>query len=176
MQSTDPRTISRPDPALFKYYFIVSLCSLLGFPVVFLLSWIRYETLRYRFDDDGVWMAWGILFRKEVTLTYRRIQDIHVTRNIIHRWLGLSSVNIQTAAGGALPQMTIEGVREADGLRDFLYEKMRGSKGETTPAARPAEHAEPVDEALELLRDLRRSVDELADRLEGRIPPKGERP
>ena len=28
---------------------------------------------------------WGLLFRHEVYLTYRRIQDIHVTRNIVER-------------------------------------------------------------------------------------------
>lgn len=169
-QVTDPRAITRPDPALFKYYFIVSLFAFIAFPIVFVVSWIRYETLRYRFDEDGVWMAWGFLFRRETTLTYRRIQDIHVTRNVIHRWLGLSSVDIQTAAGGSGPQMRIEGVREADGLRDFLYERMRGAKGKPVIAApAPAKIEEKPaspDEALVLLRDLRASVDQLASRLD----------
>ncbi len=169
-----PAGITRPDPALLKYYFITSLFTLLGFPIVFLISFIRYETLRYRFDDEGVWMAWGILFRKEITLTYRRIQDIHVTRNIIHRWLGLSTVDIQTAAGGTGPQMSIEGVREAEGLRDFLYQKMRGAKGLAGDAAEagkdragPDAHhagASLSDEALALLREIRVSVDALAAR------------
>jgi putative membrane protein len=31
-------------------------------------------------------------------LTYARIQDIHVTRNIFERWLGIGTVQIQTAS------------------------------------------------------------------------------
>lgn len=167
----DPRSISRPDPALLQYYLIVSLFTFVAFPLVFLLAYIRFKTLRYRFDEDGIWMAWGILFRKEITLTYRRIQDIHVSRNIVHRWLGLSTINVQTAAGGTGPQMSIEGVREADGLRDFLYERMRGAKEPIHASATPLTPAidapaEPADESLVLLRELRVSVDRLADRLD----------
>lgn len=163
-QGSDAQAITRPDPALLKYYFVVSLLTLFGFPIVFLISFIRYETLRYRFDEDGVWMAWGILFRKEITLTYRRIQDIHVTRNILHRWLGLSRVDIQTAAGGTGPQMSIEGIREAEGLRDFLYARMRGAKGQVQPAY------PPQDDALNLLREIRGSVERLNQRLGSQQP------
>ena len=94
--------------------------------------WFRYLTLRYRFDDEGVSMRVGLLFKKEILLTYRRIQDIHLTRNIIQRWLGLATVSVQTASGNAGPEMTIEGILEAEQLRDFLYQKMRGARGETT--------------------------------------------
>ncbi|MGH7244045.1 MAG: PH domain-containing protein [Phycisphaerales bacterium] len=179
--SADPRSITRPDPALLTYYLVVSLFTLFGFPIVFGLAYIRYKTLRYRFDGDGVWMAWGILFRKEITLTYRRIQDIHVTRNVIHRWLGLSTIDVQTAAGGSGPQMRIEGVREADGLRDFLYERMRGAKahGEgaaVAPVLEAAPIAPPTDESLALLRELRVSVDRLADRLDALAGRGGGRP
>jgi len=166
----DTRSIAQPDPALLTYYLVVSLFTLIGFPIVFGLAYIRYKTLRYRFDDEGIWMGWGMLFRREVTLTYRRIQDIHVHRNIFHRWLGLSTIDVQTAAGGSGPQMRIEGVREADGLRDFLYERMRGAKSHApaAPASEPATHAAPAagDASLLLLRELRASVDRLADRLD----------
>src|SRR5207253_7345823 len=111
---------------------------------------------KYRFDDDGVSMSWGILFRRETYLTYRRIQDIHVTRNIIQRWMGLATVAVQTASGTSGAEMSIDGVLAFDALRDFLYQKMRGAKGiaEHTPVSLAA--AEPTpDEALALLRDIR---------------------
>ncbi|MBX3390237.1 MAG: PH domain-containing protein [Phycisphaeraceae bacterium] len=164
--TSDPRSITRPDPALLNYYLVVSLFTLVAFPIVFLVAYIRFKTLRYRFDEDGIWMAWGLLFRKEITLTYRRIQDIHVTRNVVHRWLGLSTIDVQTAAGGTGPQMHIEGVREADGLRDFLYERMRGAKGHLEATPREAEPPLATDESLALLRELRGSIDRLADRLD----------
>ena len=73
-----------------------------------------------------MWRRQGLLWRREVNVAYRRIQDIHLTNGLIQRWLGLATVSIQTAAGSATPEITIEGVLEAEALRDYLYTKMRG--------------------------------------------------
>ena len=125
----DPRSITRPDPALRRYYFITSLFGGPFFPVIYLPLWFKYRTLRYRFDDDGVSMSWGQFFQKETYLTYRRIQDIQVTRGLIQRRLGLADLQLQTASGGSGAEMKIEGVCNPDRLRDFLYERMRGAQG-----------------------------------------------
>ena len=168
-RSGDPRSLTRPDPALLTYYIVVSVLSLIAFPFVFLPLWFRYRTLEYRFDEDGVAMAWGRFFRREVYLTYRRVQDIHVTRNVLHRWLGLGSVSLQTASGSAGAEMTIEGLRDPEALRDFLYARMRGAEGDAAEGAEagaPAvESPSDPDEALELLREIR---DLLRDRAERR--------
>ncbi len=160
----DPLAITRPDKALMWYYLIVSL------PTAFLAIlplFFKYETLRYRFDEEGVSMSWGILFRREIYLTYRRIQDIHLTRNILHRWLGLATVSIQTAAGSSIPEMGIEGILAADALRDFLYAKMRGARDHVPQAEGPGAAAEPHgDETLDLLREIRDALRQLATRRE----------
>src|SRR5215469_15046380 len=117
----DPFKITRPDSALLKYYLIATLLTGPGFFLAFLPLLFKYETLRYRFDEEGVAMRWGLLFRREIYLTYRRIQDIHLTRNLLQRWLGLATVSVQTASGSSGPGMSIEGVLQADQLRDFLY-------------------------------------------------------
>jgi putative membrane protein len=148
----DPRSITRPDPALQTYYILVALLTLAGFPFVVVPLLFKYHTLRYEFDDDGVKMSWGILFRREIVLTYRRIQDIHVTRNIIQRWLGLAAVAVQTASGASGAEMTIEGLRDPEALRDFLYDRMRGARGDGDAQA-PTDGA-PADEALSLLREI----------------------
>jgi putative membrane protein len=148
----DAKAIERPDDALLRYYFVVSLLTLIGFPFVFLAHYVKFKTLRYKIDDEGVSMSWGFLMKKEVLLTYRRIQDIHVNRNIVHRWLGLASVAIQTASGASGAEMTIEGVLEPESLRDFLYMKMRGARGDAEASDKPAESA---DEALVLLHEIR---------------------
>ena len=129
-EAFDPRTITRPDESLLTYYLLVSACSLILFPIVFVPLFIRYKTLKYRFDSKGVSMSWGLLFHTEVYLTYRRVQDIHVTRNIVERWLGLAKVPIQTASGTSGATMEIVGVREAEALRDFLYTRMRGARSD----------------------------------------------
>lgn len=161
----DARNVSRPDKSLLTYYIIVSLLSNVALPFVFLPLFFKYETLRYKFDDEGVSMSWGILFRREIYLTYRRIQDIHLTRNILQRWMGLATVSVQTASGSASPEMNVEGILEADALRDFLYKKMRGARGEhepNEPAALAA--AQPADEALGLLHEIRDALRQLVAR------------
>ena len=125
----DPKTITRPAPELFTYYLIIAILTLPAVIIVLPALWFRYITLRYTFDEEGVSMRWGIFFQRETVLTYRRIQDIHVTRDLLQRWLGLATVSIQTAAGSAMPEMKLEGILQAEPLRDFLYERMRGARG-----------------------------------------------
>ena len=154
----DAASISRPDPSLLTYYIIICACTVFGFPFVILPALFKYYTLKYSFDDKGVSMSYGVLFHKQVYLTYRRIQDIHVTRNFIQRWLGLAQVAVQTASGSSTAEMTIEGIRNPEALRDYLYARMRGARPELEPdpsAPRSTGQVAPADEALELLRGIR---------------------
>ena len=154
------------------YYFIVSLLTFLAFPVTLITLYIKFRTMQYRFDDEGVWQRQGLLWRREVNVAYRRIQDIHLTNGLLQRWLGLATVSIQTAAGSATPEITIEGVLEAEALRDYLYTKMRGVRDATahTDTARTQATAPDVtrtvpDETLTLLVEIRDSLRRLEDRL-----------
>ena len=91
--------IERPASNLFTYYLLSSF--VLG-PLFFILLipyYFRYHTLRYRFDEEGISMRWGILFRREINLTYARIQDIHLRSNFVERWLNLARIEVQTASG-----------------------------------------------------------------------------
>ena len=119
-------SIRRPAPELFKYYVLSSFLfgPLFFIPLIYL--YFRYHTMQYSFDEEGISMKWGILFRREIMLTYARIQDIHLTSNIIERWLRLARIQIQTASASASAEMTIEGLHEFELVRDFLYSKMRG--------------------------------------------------
>ena len=125
--------IERPHENLMTYYALSSLAAGPFFPFVLVPLYFRYHTMRYRFSEEGVSMQWGILFRKEINLTFARIQDIHLTSNFIERWLGLARIQIQTASGSSKAEMTIEGVREFGPLRDFLYSRMRGARGLARP-------------------------------------------
>ncbi len=126
--------LERPESSLLIYYAGRSL--LLGplFFIVLIPLYFRYHTMRYRFDDEGVSMRWGILFRREINLTYARIQDIHLVSNVVERWLGLARIKIQTASGSAKAEMTVEGIAECASLRDFLYARMRGTRTAAGPA------------------------------------------
>jgi len=165
----DPRQIERPAPALLRYYLLCACAAGPFFPVAVIPLLARYYTLRYRFDHDGIAMRWGVLFRREIYLTYRRIQDIHLNRNLVQRWFSLATVTVQTAAGSAQPEMQIEGVLEAEALRDYLYARMRGiqdggaaSAGDGEPAAEQWPTA-AGNETLTLLREIRDALQEAAE-------------
>jgi membrane protein YdbS with pleckstrin-like domain len=133
----------RPHAALLKYYLLSALLFGPFFVFALLPFYFRFRTLRYDVDEEGITVRWGVLFRREVSLTYARIQDIQLTSNVVERWLGLARIQLQTASGNAAAEITIEGVRDVDGMRDFLYSRMRGAT--STPAqqraAGPGGHA-----------------------------------
>lgn len=148
--------IERPHPNLMKLYLLRSMLSGPFIVVLLPLLFFRYHTLRYRFDDEGVSMAWGLLFRREVNLTYARIQDIHLTSGPLQRWLSLADLHVQTASGSAAAEMVIEGVLEFEDLRDYLYERMRGAKDPSTPS--PGAGATGGPELSAALESVRREV------------------
>jgi putative membrane protein len=176
MQSTpatfDPSQLTRPHPSLLTYYFFVALLTGPGFPFAFVPLVFKYVTLNYKFDGEGISMSWGVIFRREIYLTYRRIQDIHLTRNILQRWMGLATVSVQTASGSSSPEVSIEGLLEAEELRDFLYSKMRGVReqavGTFTAAGMTESTLAPADESLALLREIRDGLARLVASREAR--------
>lgn len=133
--------IERPDPSLLKLYLIRSILSGPLIVLTLPMLYFRYHTMRYRFDEEGISMRWGILFRREVNLTYARIQDIHLTSGVLQRWLGLADIHIQTASGSARAEMTIEGLKEFEDIRNFLYSRMRGMKASRGSAPVAASHS-----------------------------------
>lgn len=173
-----------PDPNLFRYYAIASLAAGPLFWAPLIPLYFRYHTMRYRFDEEGVSMRWGILFRREVSLTYARIQDIHLSSNLVERWLGLAKIQVQTASGSSGAEMTIEGFRDFEAVRDFLYSRMRGARQGVHPATLPA-HADDTpqppaaaggaSEVAEALREVARELRAVREALAADTGRGGER-
>jgi len=155
-----PATLA-PDRSLFTYYALTSLLAGPAFIVPMIVLYFRYHTLRYVVEDEGITMRWGILFRREISLTYARIQDIHLTSNFVERWLGLAKVQVQTASGSSNAEMTIEGLPQFEAIRDFLYSKMRGARDRAATTGHTA-HGElaagPLPEVAEALREVAAEV------------------
>lgn len=160
---TLPATLE-PDRSLLTYFTLSSLVAGPFFFFILIPLYFRYHTLRYEVDDEGITARWGILFRREISLTYARIQDIHLSSNVVERWLGLARIQVQTASGSSAAEMTIQGVREYGAMRDYLYSRMRGARdhgrgGSAAVAAGAA--ALPEGTARELAETLREVAGEL---------------
>ena len=177
--------LERPHPALWTYYIITSIFTGPGIIAALPYLYFRYHTLRYRFDEEGIHMKVGILFRREVNLTYARIQDIHLRSGILQRWLGLANVQVQTASGSAGPELVIEGFKEYELIRDFLYTRMRGyqaraaapshdhektagSVGSRTSASVPGSSSPAEGEMVSLLLGIRDELRRTREVLEAR--------
>jgi len=168
--------VRRPDRNLLIYYALISLCWGPLYPLAMLYRFLRFRTLRYAFDDEGVTMRWGVLFRREISLTYARLQDIHLTSNALERWLGLGRVQLQTASGSAGAEMTIQGLKDFESIRDELYVRMRGVR--EPGSAVPAAVGEPVavDELAIALRETAGELRRLRQALAGSgVPAEGGR-
>ena len=166
------QAIERPHKALWTYYVLKCLVVPPVFPVLILPMYFRYHTMRYKFGDHGISMKWGILFRREIIVNYARIQDIHLKSNIVERWLGLARILVQTASGSQAAELTIEGIKEFELLRDFLYARMRGVKDGHTVAG---EHSAPTsrqgaaeDELTSVLREVASELRAVREALEKR--------
>jgi putative membrane protein len=172
--------LERPHSNLWTYYLLRCLTFPPLFPLLILPAWFRYQTLRYRFSDEGISMSWGILFRRQVIIHYARIQDIHLRSNLVERWLGLARVQIQTASGNAGAEMTLEGFREFEAIRDFLYGRMRGVRrhsqeraavGLPTGSALDAELVETLRAVAAELRELRLALGSATNSAPRATPP-----
>ena len=157
-------SLERPRKELLTWYFIRALATVILFPVTMVYFYFRYHTMRYKFDSEGIHMSWGILMRHEIMLNYSRIQDIQLHSNVIERWLGLIRIEVQTAAGTSESEMTLEGLPDPEGMRDFLYSRMRGGHaGAPTDAAANATDTAPLEGVLIEVASELRSIRELLE-------------
>lgn len=157
------REIDRPSPRVLQLYvlnallFSLSSCGI-AFPF-FLLgavpTIIQYRTMRYQIDAEGIGLSWGWLSRQESHITFDKIQDIHLHRSFMERWLGLGTIQIQTASGNTAAEVTLFGLTDFEALRDYLYDRMRLK--ESRPAAAGTGGADP-DAVVSALRELRDEV------------------
>ena len=167
-QETGVYEITRPHRNLLILYFMRSVLTGPAFPIVLMLCFFKYETLRYRFDKEGVKISWGLLWRREIVLTYTRIQDIHLSRGLFERWLGLATIHIQTASGSASAEMAIVGLAEFEDVRDYFYSRMRGAgfgDRDQSHGDGAADGAPGSEVVLELLTEIRDEIRSLRGRM-----------
>lgn len=160
MDTQQTFAITRPHESLMKYYILQAIASGPGIFIMLPLLYFRFHTMRFRFDEEGISMSWGILFRHEIVLNYARIQDVHLKSNVVERWLGLARIDVQTASGGSAPEMTLEGIPQYEALRDFLYSKMRGAKEHPHTAQAPDGVASTLHAIAEEMRAIRKIVED----------------
>jgi len=150
--------IERPVDKLLTYYVWKALATTFAFPVTMLVFFFRYHTMRYRFDEEGIHMKWGMIIRHEIMLNYSRIQDIQLKSNLVERWLGLARIEVQTASGKSSDSLMLEGLYDPTVLGSFPSSRIRGAGDRGSTARPPQQLAAALLEVASELRQIRRQL------------------
>jgi putative membrane protein len=109
-------------------------------------AFLRYLTLRYRYDPTEFVIRSGLFVRNERHIPYARIQNIDAVETVLHRLLGVVDVRLQTAAGSepeavlsVLPAASVDEMR-----RQVFARAGREPAAEAAPATGRAAPAAPI--------------------------------
>ena len=107
--------------------FIVILLILV-FAVYF---WVHryYNSTVYHLNDTEMTWKRGVLFRKTGVVPYNRITNIDIIQGPVMRLFKISNLQIQTAgsSGAKVGDISIIGVEDAEPLRAFIMDFVRGT-------------------------------------------------
>jgi hypothetical protein len=104
-----------------------------GTVLLFALLWywvgLYYESMWYELREDEINWKRGVWFRTTGIVPYNRITNLDVRQGPFMRYLGISSLAIQTAgySGQAVPEIRIEAIEHAEELRELIRSMVRGS-------------------------------------------------
>jgi putative membrane protein len=118
------------DSAIPELMFLILGSLLLIEPV------LRYVSFRYRFDEHDLVIRSGVVQRTERHIPYDRIQNVDAVQSIVHRALGVVSVNIQTGSGtGAEASLSAISVGALEEIRARVFAGTRTPSGEASAIA-----------------------------------------
>jgi len=113
---------------------LISIVLYIIFSIVVVEIYARmaYNRWFYEFTPEHLKIEKGIIWKRYSNVPYERVQNVDITRGIIARLCGFSTVNIQTAGfsytakGGMQSEGYIPGVSiaEAEHIREFLMKKI----------------------------------------------------
>jgi len=108
----------------------ILLILVIGVALIEIYARLAYKFWGYEFTKTELRLERGIIWKRYSNIPYERVQNVDITRGIIARICGFSTVNIQTAGysapagnhGGALSEGHIPAVpmAEAEKIREFV--------------------------------------------------------
>lgn len=146
--------------------------------IAYLAIHLRYDTTWYVLSDRSVRIRRGLWLIEEKTFTFENVQNIAIRQGPLQRHFGVSNLVVQTAGGGAVAtphgsvggahQGIIEGVHDAQQIREAIMAKVRAARdaglGDSIEEAHPAALAGFSREHLDALREIRELAATLATR------------
>lgn len=130
-----------------------------GFPlaVLFGIVGLGYEVLyhqrfEYELAEETLNIDKGVFFRTEREIPYHRVQNVDIRRSFFQRILGIASVSIETAGGGAT-EARLQYVSSLEASR-LQEEIQRHTHRERVTTVEEADEAVPAEREVEDLFEL----------------------
>lgn len=187
----------RPEPAYRTYMYILlllivaivilpfvvlpaalseSLAAILvvGVPLaavlVFVAAWIPlyYRSVLYELTPTEISWRRGVWFRQTGIVPYNRITNVDISQGPLMRYLGFSSLRVQTAgySAQARAEIQLNGIEDAEDLREKIMGFVRGTPpvaAEGQPEQRMPEAAAEGDVVGEL-RAIRQLLEKISEK------------
>ena len=140
--------------------------------IAYLAVHLRFDTTWYVVGDRSLRIRRGIWVIHETTLTFENVQNVTVRQGPLQRYFGIASLLVETAGGGqpqpgsnglqttAAHRGLIEGVADAEGIRDLIMKHLRRSRtaGLGDEADRSCQSQVWTQAHLSVLREVRDAV------------------
>ena len=153
--------------------------------VAYIAIHLRYDTTWYVMTQRSLRIRRGIWVIHETTITFENVQNIKISQGPVQRFFGIADVLVETAGGGVAAagahgaqqgighQGLIQGVADAQGIRDMILARLRetptaglGDEADAHPSAsdgaRHSAGAAWSAEHVALLREIRAAALRLA--------------
>ena len=110
-------------PGLIIAAIVTGIVVLIIYSII--ISLLGFPKKGYLLRENDISFKTGLIYYKQISVTFNRIQHVEVSQGILAKLFGLSSVKIFTA-GGSASDLSIPGLLTADAqkLKAFISDKI----------------------------------------------------
>jgi len=137
---------------------VTAACDVVWWVPAMFLSGPYYRSLSYEVQDDRVIVHVGVWTRSVKHVPYRTVTNLTVKRGILDRWLGLGTLDIQTAgvSGTSGAEQSLVGLEDAQEVYALVAAEVQRFRGSMAPTAAEVEgEAVTSADVLALLKEVR---------------------
>jgi len=158
---------SDPDPeSTLVLWAIFCGANLVMWVISYLIIHLWTKNLTYIVRDDRVTILSGILTKKEQNIPYRSITDFVLKRGPFDRYLGIGTIQVQTAGQSQTAtgyEGCLSGLLDYDGIHGNLRDKLKSlhpiSESTTTSEPVNISNENVLSQILDELKEIKRNTE-----------------
>ena len=160
------------DAPLYVLLPILAVVAILAVAATIGWAYLSWRRFTFQLSDTELRIDRGVVFRQTAHIPFDRIHSVDHSAGLVERFLGVVTLNVQTAGVSAKAEGVIEGLTldVAEALQREIFRRVRGGGSVEAPAA--TEGAEADDAAPRP--DIARSVSALSSSVRGVLGGVGE--